>query len=207
MVQPVRPSLSAVVLLPIKSFAEAKHRLSPVLDARERSDLARELASRVVRAAHELPVAIVCDDDEVAAWAETVGASVLWRPGVGLNGAVAAGVEALREDYDEVIVAHADLPHARDLTVVRGFAGITLVPDRHRDGTNVICIPSGCGFRFAYGPGSFGRHKDEVARVGLAVRVIADAALAWDIDTPDDLLGFDGKGFDWKGFDWKAVES
>jgi len=201
MVQPVRPPLSAVVLLPIKSFAEAKHRLSPVLDARERSDLARELASRVVRAARELPVAIVCDDDEVAAWAETVGASVLWRPGVGLNGAVAAGVEALREDYDEVIVAHADLPHARDLTVVRGFAGITLVPDRHRDGTNVICIPSGCGFRFAYGPGSFTRHTDEVARLGLAVRVVTDAALAWDIDTPADLVGFDGNGFDGNGFE------
>jgi len=92
MVQPVRPSLSAVVLLPIKSFGEAKHRLSPVLDARERADLARELASRVVRAARDLPVAIVCDDDAVAAWAESVGASVLWRPGVGLNGAVAAGV-------------------------------------------------------------------------------------------------------------------
>ena len=191
MVQPVRPSLSAVVLLPIKSFGEAKHRLSPVLDARERADLARELASRVVRAARDLPVAIVCDDDEVAAWAEAVGASVLWCPGVGLNGAVAAGVDALREDYDEVIVAHADLPHARDLTVVRGFAGITLVPDRHRDGTNVMCIPADCGFRFAYGPGSFARHKDEGARVGLAVRVLTDDALAWDIDTPDDLAGYD----------------
>lgn len=192
MVQPVRPSLSAVVLLPIKSFGEAKHRLSPVLDARERADLARELASRVVRAARDLPVAIVCEDDEVAAWGEAIGASVLWRPGVGLNGAVTAGVDALREDYDEVIVAHADLPHARDLTVVRGFAGITLVPDRHRDGTNVMCIPADCGFRFAYGPGSFARHKHEGARVGRAVRVLTDDALAWDIDTPDDLSGYDG---------------
>ena len=84
-------------------------------------------------------------------------------------------------------MAHADLPHARDLTVVRGFAGITLVPDRHRDGTNVMCIPADCGFRFAYGPGSFARHKDEVARIGLALRVLTDDALAWDIDTPDDL--------------------
>ena len=193
MVQPVRPSPSAVVLLPIKSFGEAKRRLSPVLDARERAELARELASRVVRAARELPVAIVCDDDGVAAWGKAVGASVLWRPGVGLNDAVAAGIDALRPHYDEVIVAHADLPHARDLTVVRGFAGITLVPDRHRDGTNVICIPTDCGFRFAYGPGSFARHRDEVARVGLDLLVLTDDALAWDIDTPDDLVGFDGR--------------
>ena len=193
MLQPLRPSPRAVVLLPIKSFNEAKHRLSPVLDATERAELARELATRVVRAALELPVAIVCDDDEVAAWGETVGALVLWRPGAGLNGAVTAGVDALRASYDEVIVAHADLPRARDLTVARGFAGVTLVPDRHRDGTNVICVPTDCDFRFAYGPGSFTRHRDEVGRIGLALRVLTDDALAWDIDTPDDLGAFDGR--------------
>ena len=193
MMQPPRPSPRAVVLLPIKSFNEAKHRLSPVLDTNERAALARELATRVFRAALDLPVAIVCDDDDVAAWGHEIGASVLWRPGVGLNGAVTAGVDALRPSYDEVIVAHADLPRARDLTVVRGFAGITLVPDRHGDGTNVICVPTDCEFRFAYGPGSFARHRDEVGRIGLALRVLRDETLAWDIDTPDDLGGFDGR--------------
>ena len=193
MAQPAGHSSRAVVLLPIKSFNTAKHRLSPVLDVRERADLARELARRVVRAAHELPVVIVCDDDDVAAWGEAVGASVLRQAGSGLNRAVAGGIEVLQRDYDEVIVAHADLPRARDLRIVRGFDGITLVPDRHRDGTNVICLPAGCGFGFAYGPGSFDRHCAEATRVGQNLRVLADDSLAWDIDTPDDLLGFDGR--------------
>lgn len=192
MAQPVGNSSRAVVLVPIKSFATAKNRLSPVLDTRERADLARELARRVVRAAHELPVVIVCGDDDVAAWAAEVGASVAWQSGPGLNRAVSGGLEALARDYDEVIVAHADLPRARDLRVVRGFDGVTLVPDRHRDGTNVICLPAGCEFRFAYGPGSFERHCAEVARIGHELRVLDDDALAWDIDTPDDLRGFEG---------------
>jgi 2-phospho-L-lactate/phosphoenolpyruvate guanylyltransferase len=192
MAQPAGHSSRAVVLVPIKSFNTAKHRLSPVLDTRERADLARELARRVVRAAHELPVVIVCGDDDVASWGDEVGASVVWQSGPGLNRAVAGSIEALSRDYDEVIVAHADLPRARDLRVVRGFDGITLVPDRHRDGTNVICLPTGCGFRFTYGPGSFDRHCSEATRVGQGLRVLADEALAWDIDTPDDLRGFDG---------------
>ena len=179
------------MLLPIKAFGDAKHRLSPVLDGPQRAALARELASRVVRAARDLPVVVVCDDDDVVAWADTVGASVLWCPGVGLNGAVTAGLDAVRADYDEVIVAHADLPRARDLTVVQGFDGITLVPDRHRDGTNVICIPTTCEFHFAYGPGSFDRHREECARHGVPVRVLTDSALGWDIDTPADLDGFE----------------
>jgi 2-phospho-L-lactate guanylyltransferase len=200
MVQPVQPTAQplrsppgAVVLLPIKSFHAAKNRLSPVLDARGRAELARDLAGRVVRAAHDLPVVIVCDDDEVATWGDAAGATVLWQAGSGLNDAVAAGVDAIRHDFDEVIVAHADLPRVNDLRVVRGFAGITIAPDRHRDGTNVICLPTGCGFRFAYGPGSFARHRAEAARVGHALRVLADDALAWDIDTPDDLRAFDGR--------------
>ena len=98
-------------------------------------------------------------------------------------------------------MAHADLPQARDLTVVRGFGGVTVVPDRRRDGTNVICIPTDCEFRFAYGPGSFTRHRDEAARIGLALRVLTDDALAWDIDTPDDLMAFDEKAFDEQAFD------
>ena len=181
------------MLIPIKSFDTAKNRLSSVLDARERADLARELARRVVRAAHELPVVIVCGDDDVASWSGEVGASVLRQAGPGLNRAVSGSLEKLADDYDEVIVAHADLPRARDLRVVRGFPGITLVPDRHRDGTNVICLPTRCGFRFAYGPGSFDRHRTEAARIGRALRVLDDDALAWDIDTPDDLRGFDGR--------------
>ena len=193
MAQPTGHSSRAVVLVPIKSFDTAKNRLSPVLDARERADLARELARRVVRAAHELPVVIVCGDDDVASWGREVGASVVRQTGAGLNRAVAGSIDELARDYDEVIVAHGDLPRARDLRVVRGFDGITLVPDRHRDGTNVICLPANCGFRFAYGPGSFDRHCAEAARIGRGLRVLDDDELAWDIDTPDDLRGFDGR--------------
>ena len=76
---------ATAVLLPVKAFRQAKLRLAPALDGPERAALAREMATKVVRAAHALPVAIVCDDDEVAAWAVTVGASVIWRPGRGLS--------------------------------------------------------------------------------------------------------------------------
>jgi 2-phospho-L-lactate guanylyltransferase len=172
-------------LIPVKSFADAKHRLSTTLDAPARLSLARTMAEGVVAAAHDLPVTVVCDDRDVAAWAGAIGAAVVWCAG-GLNAAVTAGVEALAHRHDHVIVAHADLPYARDLTVAFG-PGITLVPDRHRDGTNVICLPSACGFRFSYGPGSFARHLAEARRVSADVRVLDDPSLAWDIDTPQDL--------------------
>jgi 2-phospho-L-lactate/phosphoenolpyruvate guanylyltransferase len=177
-----------VVLVPVKAFHDAKHRLAGVLGPDERSALARRLAHGVVRSARGLRVAVVCDDADVAAWARSVGAEVLWHPGPGLNAAVTAAVDTLAGcGVGEVVVAHADLPLAEDLSVVAGFAGVTLVPDRHDDGTNVIALPTRSGFCFSYGAGSFDRHRAEAERLGLPLRILRDPALGWDVDVPDDL--------------------
>lgn len=178
----------AAVLLPVKAFASAKGRLSPRLDAEARERLARQMADRTVAAARGLPVFVVCRDPSVADWARGLGADVIDDPGRGLNAAVARGVAHLESlGLARVIVAHADLPFADDLRPLARFAGITLVPDRREDGTNIVSLPRGCGFTFAYGPGSFARHRAAALRTGLPVRVWRRPALAWDVDEPDDL--------------------
>ena len=45
------------VLLPVKSFGEAKLRLAPALDAPHRAELARTMATHVVTSAAPLPTA------------------------------------------------------------------------------------------------------------------------------------------------------
>lgn len=178
--------MGAAVLVPVKAFARAKGRLAGVLDDAARAELARSMAERVLAAAGSLPVTVACDDDEVAAWARSLGATVCWTPGRGLNGAVAAGVAALA-GHERVVVAHADLPHAVDLGAVLVPEGVVAVPDRREDGTNVLVVPPGAGFRFAYGPASFARHLAEAERLGLPVTVLRPADLVWDVDVPADL--------------------
>jgi 2-phospho-L-lactate guanylyltransferase len=176
------------VLVPVKAFGAAKARLRSALDASARAALARQMADRVVAAAHGLPVTVACDDDDVAAWAAAAGAAVAWTPGLGLNGAVTAGVEALRAaGVGRVIVAHADLPRADDLRVVLDHEGVVLVPDRHDDGTNVLSVPAASGFTFAYGPRSFTKHTAEAQRLGLNATVLRPPDLTWDVDVPADL--------------------
>ncbi len=176
------------VLLPVKSFAEAKVRLASVLSAAERRALAREMATHVLAAAGPLPVAVVCDDVEVAAWARDHHALVVWEPERGLNRAVEAGVERLAaEGVERVIVAHADLADASDLAWVGDFAGVTLVPDQRDNGTNVIGVPARSRFTFSYGPGSFARHQAEAHRSGLPLRIVRAPDLARDVDLPSDL--------------------
>ncbi|HUB70338.1 MAG TPA: 2-phospho-L-lactate guanylyltransferase [Acidimicrobiales bacterium] len=182
------PGHEAAVIIPVKAFANAKMRLAQVLTPRQRADLARKMATHVVGAARPLPVAVVCDDDEVAQWAQQLGARALLEPGLGLNGAVATAYSQLgSEGYKRLIVAHGDLPLATNLSWLADDQGIVIVPDRRDEGTNVISLPAGCGFRFSYGPGSFARHCEEAAKAGTAWRVARVAELAWDVDFPADM--------------------
>ncbi|MCY4271053.1 MAG: 2-phospho-L-lactate guanylyltransferase [bacterium] len=179
---------SAAVLIPVKAFKEAKHRLAPALGASERAELARDMATHVVRSAAPLPAAVVCDDRVVREWADSVGAAVVWRPGTGLNAAVRSGVDHLQAaGYERVIVAHGDLPRAGSLAPLGDWPGVTLVPDRRNDGTNVIALPSDCPFEFSYGKGSFSRHFAQAQRLGRSLRVLRDPAFGLDIDLPADL--------------------
>lgn len=178
------------VLVPVKAFSRAKVRLAPALSPERRRQLARTMATRVIHSAAGLPTAVVCDDQEVADWADSLGALVIWEPGRGLNGAVQHGFGQLsRLGARSVTVAAGDLPLATDLRWIGNFPGVTLVPDRRNDGTNVIGLPAGAPFAFTYGPGSFVRHLAQAQTVGRPVRVIHSSPLAWDVDLPEDLVG------------------
>lgn len=174
--------------MPVKSFREAKNRLTGALTPTERAALARDLGEIVLRSANEMDKYVACDDGEVADWAVSQRAIVLWTPGLGLSGAVSTGVGHLgRHGYDTVVVAHADLPLVTDLREFGEDGTVTLAPDWRDDGTNVAAVPANVGFRFSYGPGSFQRHLNEAERLGLALEVVRDVALASDVDLPSDL--------------------
>jgi len=186
------PARTSQVVIPVKAFARAKARLAPALAVAERAELARDMAVGVVHAAGPQRTWVVCDDDEVARWAEGEGASVCWQPGRGLNGAVHAAVlERFTAGATRVVVVHSDLPLIASLDAVDPMSDeLVLVPDRHGSGTNVVSTPSP-SFGFAYGPGSFDRHVAEGTRLGLVTRIVRDRSLGWDVDEPADLTVFD----------------
>lgn len=181
--------MDLAALIPVKAFGAAKARLSGVLTDDERAGLARAMASRVIDAARPLPTFVACDHDEVAAFAEGLGATVLWGPGLGLNGAVDHGVSTIAgKGFDHVVIAHGDLPLAADLAALARAGEVVIVPDRRRDGTNVLARPCALTLPAAYGPGSFRSHYAAAVATGARVTVRADRRLAIDIDTRADCL-------------------
>ena len=188
----IRSATHLAVLIPVKAFHLAKQRLSPALSDEQRLQLVKALATTVVEAASPLPVAIVCDDDAVASWARSLGAQVIWTPARGLNRAVADGVATLAEQgVAYVTVAHGDLARASSLASLEPIDGVTLIPDRHGDGTNVLQLPTNLDFTFSYGPRSFELHIAECERLDIPTRVIERSDLGFDVDVPDDLAYLD----------------
>lgn len=150
------------------------------------------MALGVVRAAAPLPTFVICDDDDVAEWATEHGVEPLVREAPGLSAAVQSGVaEMMARGIDHFVVAHGDLPLAGSVPgsladfVVPGQ--VRLVTDARRDGTNVVSLPAGLGWRFAYGPGSCERHVAEAERLGLTIEVIEHPVFSIDLDLPDDI--------------------
>lgn len=175
-------------MVPVKGFAAAKGRLADVLDDADRARLARWMATEVVGALDGVDVFVACDDADVRAWAVELGVEVIWGPGLGLNGAIDDGTATLAAaGFDHVVVTHADLPRPASLPAVARSGTVTLVPDRRRDGTNVMAFPLSDRVGASYGPGSFGRHLDAARHTAHTVEIRVDPDLALDIDTHADL--------------------
>ena len=98
------------VLIPIKSFNEAKGRLSEILDKSERSTLMQKMAETVISSSGSLSIWIVCDDEEVAEWAESKNVSVIKVDKPGLNNAVKLADIVMPEREIDTFMDEVDKP-------------------------------------------------------------------------------------------------
>jgi 2-phospho-L-lactate/phosphoenolpyruvate guanylyltransferase len=188
-----QPDQSHVVVVPIKRFTDAKHRLTDALSPTQREHLARSMAVHVLANLSGLRVVVVCDDPDVKAIAEHAGAETLHDVGGGLNPALTEALAVLRRQHvRRATIVHADLPQATPLAALLSRAALSaqdalLLPDRHGDGTNVLSIPLHDEFVLSYGARSFALHLAEVRGRGLRPLVVLNRAYGHDVDVPADL--------------------
>lgn len=179
-----------VIGVPVKPFPAAKRRLAEVLDDAGRAALGRALAVRtvdVVAAAGARPL-VLSADDEVTAWAHSLGVEVLLDEGSSLDQAAAAAVAHVRAAGLTWGILHADLP---TLTASELAPAVEVLASRRpviapsSDGGTSLLGGSFDRFPFAYGPGSFHRHLAALAAHDPLI--VVERGLALDLDTPTDL--------------------
>lgn len=172
--------------MPIKQFDRAKDRLRQggVADA---ARVAEQLARGVIAHAAPRTVIVISESERVRDFALGLGVRVHESNATTLNEAVTGAYETLSDEFDRLLIVHGDLRSPQGLGDFSPGPGVTIVTDHHHDGTNLLVVPTGTGFRFSYGPGSRRAHEIEAERLGLGCEVIFDSPWAYDIDEPEDL--------------------
>jgi len=188
-------------LVPVKGFGEGKQRLAGVLNAGEREALCRAMLGDVLDALCGHPrvdqVLLVSDDLAVAQIAHQ-RAILCWTEADlaarGLNAAVNAAARRLQGDgVATLMVVHGDLPEL-DIDAVERLVShhdmqpspaVTVAPDRHGEGSNIVMASPPAAIAFQFGPRSFQQHSAPVAGVAVTAFFCQDSCA--DIDTPADL--------------------
>lgn len=186
--------MSLWAIVPVKSFARAKARLSPALTDGERASLSHTMFQRIIgtlRACRQVGNTMVATDcDEVERIARNTGAYVIRdEPEASLAQVVDAAVDGCRgRGATATLVAMADLPFIELRDVERLLqlptrAPLVVAPDRVGAGTNALLL------RDLSLATQFGNADSYRRHLGLAPIVASfySHGLAFDIDEPGDL--------------------
>jgi len=192
--------MRTIAILPIKSFGAAKQRLSGMLGGGSRQALAQAMFSDVLSSLRHVPDL----ETIVVVTANRLAEEAAMRTGVvllpdahdaGQSAAASIGLRhALENGYERALLVPGDTPLLDPLEVAAmldraddGAAAVTIVPDRHGEGTNALLLTPPAAIEPSFGPGSLERHRSIARSAGVTHRVDAVASLMLDVDTPEDL--------------------
>ncbi|MGW2820815.1 2-phospho-L-lactate guanylyltransferase [Streptomyces sp. NPDC001443] len=184
------------LVIPLKSLAQAKSRLSDTAADGLRPSLALAFAQDTVAAALASPavgdVAVVTDDELAGRELATLGARIVSdEPGGGLNAALAHAAAVVRAASPACPVAalNADLPALRPFELARVLDAAAEFPraflaDAAAIGTTLLAAAPGRELLPVFGPRSRARHHDSGAH-----ELLLDAvdSVRQDVDTGADL--------------------
>lgn len=187
-----------LAILPVKSFEEAKNRLSETLDRPTRRVLAEAMFTDVLIGLRRCElvdaVLVVTNDHGAQRIAAGYGAMVLEDQEVGHSQAAAQGVgRALELGAERVLLVPGDCPlldpAELDELIARpaGQRSAVIVPDRHGSGTNALLLTPPDAIAPAFGPGSRERHEELARAAALDSQTVFVESLGLDVDTPEDL--------------------
>jgi 2-phospho-L-lactate guanylyltransferase len=192
-------------IVPLRTLAGGKARLGGALDAEEREELVLGMLRRTLSVlADWAPLArilVVSPDAALLAGLRARNVTPIRQYGEGLN----EGLQLARDAAEQagakaVLIVPADLPHldstaldglleAADAALAASGGGplVVIAPSDARQGTNALLLAPPGVIEPSFGAASFEAHVRAAAHLGASVQVVQDAALGFDLDTPEDL--------------------
>lgn len=187
-----------MILVPVKNLSNAKQRLSHVINALSRTELAHAMLTDVLRAIAnfgEDEVSLVTSDRYALGLAKQHGFEVIRDDSnVSETDAIALATEVCVCRGTEItLVLPGDIPliEAEDIRTIYENApasGSVLVPSSDKRGSNaVLRRPAGL-FPLRFGNDSFMPHLAAAIATNTSSVVLSLARIGLDVDTAEDLL-------------------
>jgi 2-phospho-L-lactate/phosphoenolpyruvate guanylyltransferase len=194
----------AWAIIPVKTFAQAKQRLTLVLSSEERARLAEVMFCDVLEQLTTLSqlegILVVTADPLAAQIAGSFGARHIPDPlESGVNQAVVRGLEAVPFVECPVAIIAADVPFATSPEIADALSRleqhpVVLAPAEADGGTNLLALRRAGLIEPSFGEGSFARHREQARALDLSCSIFRAKGLGHDIDRAGDLLPPAGSG-------------
>jgi 2-phospho-L-lactate guanylyltransferase len=204
-----------VILIPVKSFANAKQRLAGRLSLEQRASLARAMMEDVFEAVAAVRsverIFVVSSEPQALSRASARGWETLTETAQQSESASVdfASRACAERGASAVLRLPADLPLVTPADLETLFAELpeppaaVLVPSRDGTGTNALLRSPAVLFPSHFGPGSFALHQDEAKRSGALARIVRNPRIEFDVDDPQDLADLPSqKGIGRATMDW-----
>ena len=186
--------MAVTIVIPVKPLNEAKSRLASVLGFEARRELVTDMLGNVLAAAQQSKasrILVVTRDPVVGAMVSAAGVDWIPDPAPTLNGTLLDVFQKCWVNEEIPLYLPADLLRLR-ASEIDGILDVqdrvVLSPCHKAQGTNALLVPATCALEPQLGEGSFSRHLKTAASAGVATKVYRAPGLAFDIDTPEDLL-------------------
>jgi 2-phospho-L-lactate guanylyltransferase len=187
-------------LIPVKNLSASKSRLAKVLSPEQREKLSIFMLKRVLQVLQEGGrfnlVCLVTKDMQAAEIGRNYGAEVIWESDLtDENLALEYATEVCRSrGVKTLLVLPADIPflHDQDLeSMLQDKARqpkVAICPSKEGMGTNALLRTPPDAIPVRFGPNSFSLHLREAREKEIPCEVYHLPRVAFDIDTPEDLL-------------------
>jgi len=190
------------VIIPVKSLANIKSRLSPILDVTSRRRFNLCMLHDVVKPATRSglidEVLVVSPDRQVTEYSKKLGVEILCeRSELGVNQAVATASNlCVENDASATLILPSDIPliSPEDLNSIIYLGlrkpSIVLSPSLRFDGTNVLLLNPPRVIPTHYEQDSYRSHMREAIERGVKVGTYLSRSVMLDIDSSEDLKNF-----------------
>lgn len=187
-------------IVPVKPLKRGKSRLAGVLTEQERTSLnvffLRHTLSVLTATPNIEQTIVVSRDPSALALAREFGVRTVHEDHTpDLNVALERATVVVQQyNVHSVLIVPMDLPllTSVELNQVVNHAAyppvVVAVPDRHRLGTNILCVSPAGLIRYKFGDNSFDQHCLGARKAQARLEIIESPALALDVDLPEDII-------------------